>query len=236
MTNFLLIHGGSHGAWCWEGVIEELARLECRAHALDLPGGGEDATPRANVTYRSYVSAVGAFIEENDLHEVVLVGHSLAGIILPEVVARHRERIRQVVFLAAFVLEQGERAINLIAPDRVPGYYRLAEASLDYSMTVPYEAARERFFNDLDEAAAQEVFTKLTPQPLAPYLARVQNGANAIGSIARYIICTDDRNLPYEQCLGYAEKLGGTIEEIEAGHDVMLSKPKELAALLSKDG
>jgi pimeloyl-ACP methyl ester carboxylesterase len=233
MNDFLLIHGGSHGAWCWEGVIRELDRLGCKSHALDLPGGGDDSTPRASVTFKSYVSAVNAFIDTEYLLNFVLVGHSLAGILLPDIVAANRERIHQVVFIAAFVLEQGERAIDLIAPARIPEYYRVAEASSEHSMMLAYHTARQRFFSDLNDTAARTAFAKLTPQPLAPYLEPVQHGASSISSISRYIICRNDQNLPFDLCRRFAEKLGGAIEEIDAGHDVMLSKPTELATLLA---
>lgn len=234
MSDFLLIHGGSHGAWCWEGVIRELDRIGCKGHAPDLPGGGDDSTPRASVTFNSYVSAVNAFIKSEDLQDFVLVGHSLAGIILPDIVAVNRRMVREVVLIAAFVFDQGERAIDLIAPGRIPEYYRLAEASPERSVTLPYYIARQRFFSDLSDAAARTAYAKLTPQPLAPYLEPAQHGAHSISSISRYIICRNDQNLPFDLCRRFAEKLGGTIEEIDAGHDVMLSKPTELATLLAK--
>jgi len=234
VSDFLLIHGASHGAWCWEGVIRELDRMGCKGHALDLPGGGDDPTPRASVTFNSYVSAVNSFIVSEDLQDFVLVGHSLAGILLPDIVAANRVKIRQVVFIAAFILDQGERTIDLVASDRVPDYYRLAEASPEHSLMLPYPNARQRFFNDLTDDAARTAYAKLVPQPLAPYLEPAPHGARSISSISRYIICRNDQNFPFDVCRRFAEKLGGTIEEIDAGHDVMLSKPAELAALLAK--
>lgn len=232
--DFLLIHGGSHGAWCWEGVIRELERRGCKGHSLDLPGAGDDTTPRASVTFKSYVSAVNDFIESKHLDSFVLIGHSLAGIILPDIVAVNREKIREVVLIAAYALDRGERAIDLVAPSRTPEYYRLAQASPELSIMLPYHIARRRFFSDLGEAEARAGYGKLTPQPLAPYLEPVQYEAHSISSLSRYIICRNDQNLPYELCRRFAEKFGGRIEEIDAGHDVMLSKPAELAALLIK--
>ncbi len=234
MSDFLLVHGGSHGAWCWEGVIRELNRLGNEGHALDLPGGGHDSTPRASITFNSYVVAVNSFVHEKDLQDLVLVGHSLAGIILPDVVAANRERVREVVFIAAYVLDRGERAIDVVASDRTPEYYRLAEASPEHSLMLAYHTARQRFFSDLSDAAARTAYAKLTPQPLAPYLEPARHGARSISSISRYIICRNDQNLPFDVCLRFAVKLGWVIQDIKAGHDVMLSKPKELVALLTQ--
>lgn len=235
MSDFLLIHGGSHGAWCWEGVIRELGRLGHVGHALDLPGGGHDPTPRASVTFNAYVTAVNDFIETEGLHDFVLVGHSLAGVLLPDIVAGNRDRVREVVFIAAYVLDWGERVIDLVAPTRIPEYYRLAEESSEHSLMLSYHTACQRFFSDLGDTAARTAYAKLTPQPFAPYLEPAQHEASSISSISRYIICRHDQNLSIDECLRFAEKLGGAVQEIEAGHDVMLSKPAELVALLTKD-
>ncbi len=232
MKDLLLIHGGSHGAWCWSDVIRELERLGLNGHALDLPGSGDDPTPRATVTFNSCLSTVNTFIENQDLQDVVLVGHSLAGILLPEIVAANRKRVREVIFIAAFVLDQGERGIDLIDPARVPDYYRLAEASPEYSLMLDYDTARKRFFSDLGEAEARSTYAKLTPQPFGPYLEPARHGARSFASISRYIVCRNDRNLPIEMCTRFAEKLGGAVQEIEAGHDVMISRPAELTMLL----
>ena len=234
MSDFLLIHSGSHGAWCWKGVIRELNRLGYEGHALDLPGGSDDSTPRASVTFNSYVTAVNVFIDTEDLHDFVLVCHSLAGILLPNIVAADRDRVHELVFIAAYILDEGERAIDLVAHTRIPEYYRLAEASPERSLMLAYDTASHRFSSDLSDAAARTAYAKLTPQPLAPYLEPARYGACSISSISRYIICLNDQNLIFDVCLRFAEKLGGAIQDTEAGHDVMLSKPTDLVALLTK--
>ena len=231
-VDFLLIHGGSHGAWCWDGVVRELERLGCTGHTLDLPGSGDDAAPRVKVTFKDYISKVNGYIRRKNLQDFVLVGHSLAGILLPEITAANRDRVREVVFIAAFVLDKGERAIDLVAAERIPDYHRLADSSPEHSLMLSYPVALQRFFNDLTKVDADAAYARLTPQPFAPYLTPAEYGARSISAISRYIVCRNDQNLPIEQCRGLAEKLGGTIQEIEAGHDVMLSMPLALASLL----
>ncbi|GKS57484.1 hypothetical protein YTPLAS18_10110 [Nitrospira sp.] len=51
MSAFLLIHGGSHEAWCWDGAMRELSRLGHEADALHLPEEGNKATPRTKTTF-----------------------------------------------------------------------------------------------------------------------------------------------------------------------------------------
>src|SRR5580693_1449334 len=79
MTQFLLVHGAFHGAWCWRKTVAELEKRGHRAKAIDLPGQGDDQTPLADVTLDTMVDKIIA--EMADLPgKAVLVGHSLGGI------------------------------------------------------------------------------------------------------------------------------------------------------------
>lgn len=58
MTTFILIHGASHGGWCWDKVVPLLEALGHTAIAPDLPGHGSDTTPAGEVTLQGYVDRV----------------------------------------------------------------------------------------------------------------------------------------------------------------------------------
>lgn len=179
MADFLLIHGGCHGAWCWERLIGSLAELGHRGHALDLPGAGDDPTPRTKVTVAGCLDAVDRCGTERGLRDFHLVGHSIASLLLPGIAARHAGRVREVVYLAAVALDRDERAIDLIPEDRRPGYFTMAEATPDRTLRIGYDDARRRFFEELPEEDARACFANLTPQPLSVYLqpARKLGGA-----------------------------------------------------------
>jgi pimeloyl-ACP methyl ester carboxylesterase len=236
MTNFLLLHGGSHGSWCWERLLFEIERLGHRGYAFDLPGHGQDATPRSEVTIDSYITAVGSFVASQQLREFTVVGHSLSGVIMPEIAQLYRERIREVVYVAGIVLNAGEAAIDFIPAERRTSYFKMADESADGSFMASLDAARRVFFNDLSEEEAASFYRRLTPQPLAPYLARAKVGPEAIGVPRRYILCRKDQALSPVLCHSFAQKLGVCEEEIDCGHDVMLSKPGELAKVLCTSG
>src|SRR3984957_20640358 len=95
MSQFLLVHGAFHGAWCWRKTVAELEKRGHRAKAIDLPGQGEDRTPLKEVTLDTMVDKIIA--EMADLPgKVVLVGHSLGGIARQiESVGEHRLRKRE---------------------------------------------------------------------------------------------------------------------------------------------
>ena len=236
MTDFLLVHGGSHGAWCWERLIPELAALGHRGFALDLPGAGDDPTPRDRVTVVGCLDAVDRFIddltEDGKLADFVLVGHSIHGMLLPGIALRHPRRVREVVFLAALVLDRGERAIDFIPEARRPSYYERAAASADGTLTVGFEDAWGRFFTGLPEADARACYARLTPQTFGVYLEPTATSARDLQIPKRYVLCLRDVTFPPELCRRLAAKLGGSVAELDAGHGPMLSHPAELAHLL----
>lgn len=231
MRHFLLIHGGGHGGWCWQALIEELAARGATASAPDLPGHGADATPRQTVDRSRYVEAIRYCIESIDCRELTLVGHSLAGVVLPELADQYGPRLQQTVFLAALVGNPGQRAIDLVPEERRQSYFDKAEASDDYSVTWPFEKARTVFFNDLTEEQARQAYEQLTPQPFQVYLDPVPK--NVPRCPVRYLVCQRDQCLPRESCLEWASRLGAEPEFIDSGHDVMLSHPGELAERLT---
>ena len=214
--------------------MQELGKIGHRGFAFDLPGHGDDPTPRSAVTFQSYVAAATRFLQTKGPDTCVLVGHSIAGMILPEIVLENISRISQVVFLAALVLDAGEAAIDVIPESRRSRYFEMARQSSDNTLSVDFDTAFDRFFNDLREHRARMLYGRLTPQPFAPYLEPLKTSAHAISKTKRYIICSRDRTFPRDLCLGFASKLGTEPEEIDAAHDVMLSRPVELAQLLTK--
>ncbi len=233
MTDFLLIHGGCHGAWCWERLLPELADLGHRGFALDLPGAGNDPTARSEVTVERCLDAVDRFIEAQELGSFVLVGHSIHGMLLPGIALRHPGRVREVVFLAALVLDQGERPIDFIPEARRPSYYEMAAASPDNTLSVGFEDAWGRFFTGLPEAEARAGYERLTPQPFGVYLEPAAVSARDLRVPKRYVVCLRDVTFPPELCRRLGAKLGGSVAEIDAGHGAMLSHPAALARLLA---
>ncbi len=90
MANFLLVHGASHGAWCWDRLVPRLDALGHTARAIDLPSHGDDPTPPERVTMMDYVLTTLGAMEA----ETILVGHSLGGLTVTLAAARAPEKTR----------------------------------------------------------------------------------------------------------------------------------------------
>lgn len=234
MTDFLLIHGAQHGKWCWEPLVSALGDRGHTAYALDLPGHGNDPTQRSTVTTNAYVDSVTAFIDACDPKEIVLVGHSFAGVILPEIYLRRSEVVKEIVFVAAYVLDKGEAPIDFTPAHRRPKYIEMAENSQDNTVYFDYDQARKVFFDSFSQEEARRYYEKLTPQPFGPYTEKAQASAGSLSVRKSYVLCLRDKTLPPELCKRFAEKLHGDYYEIDAGHEVMLSHPAELAETLLK--
>ena len=232
MKNFLLIHGGSHGAWCWEKCAANLEAAGNRVFAIDLPGHGLDQTPRETLSVQAYLAALNRFIDKQRERKWSVVGHSLAGRVLPEFFQAQRENIAEVIFIAAMALEQGEAVIDHVPNERRPSYFKMAEESDDNTFLVNYEVARQVFFNDLSEAEARHYYQYLSPQALPIYLEPARVGPKVFSCPKRYIVCRHDNALGYQACLNFAKRFAAPFIEIEAGHDVMLSQPEVLAKIL----
>lgn len=234
MNPFLLIHGGSHGAWCWADLRRELDSLGRKSYAFDLPGAGYDTTPRANLRIDDSVNKIEKYLETVEESNLIAVFHSLAGLLAAPVFARVPDKFDGFVLLASIVVEKGERAIDYMPEDRRPSYYELAESSGDNSIMLPFEAARKNFFASIPENRAREIYERLTPQPFGPYLERAEFSPVEISIPKKYIVCKRDKALPKDLTKRFAEKAGAEITKIDADHDGMISNPRELASILNQ--
>src|SRR3974377_740654 len=110
LPGLILVHGGAHAADCWELTVAELATQEpeLRVLAVDLPGRATRPGDLATITIADFVNSVVADVEDAGLGEVVVVGHSMAGLVVPGIVAKlGATRVREMILLAAFVPPQG---------------------------------------------------------------------------------------------------------------------------------
>jgi len=234
MANFFFIHGAMHGAWSWVKVIDILENNGHHCLDIDLPGAGLDRTPRTEVTFDKYIQSIDHFIENNDLHNVNLVGHSLAGILLPKIAVDERAGISNIIFLAGYILEKGESVIDLMPEERKKFVLEGVESSDDNTFMPSYEFARKSYFNDLDEESAQNYYKLLTPQPYAPTMHRSDLELSSVEQPMHYIVCGHDVAVNKELSAGFINKISCEVHEIDGGHDSMLSKPHELAEILGK--
>lgn len=109
MSDFVLVHGAWHGAWCWQRIVGPLWAAGHRAFAVTLTGSGERAHLLApTVSLQTHIADVANVIEAEELHDAILVGHSYAGMVITGVADQLAARLANLVYLDAVVPHPGE--------------------------------------------------------------------------------------------------------------------------------
>lgn len=223
-----------HGSWCWAKVNDILEGDGHHCLDLDLPGAGLDRTPRRDITFDDYIERIDHFIEMNDLKEINIIGHSLAGMLLPKIALDESTGIKNIIFLTAYILNKGESLMGVMPEHRAKIVYEGVEKSDDNTFMPDYETAVRSYFMDLDEEARKNYYSLMTPQPLAPCLYKTDVDLSTVAQPMHYIRCTKDVAVSKELSESFINKIKCEVHDIDAHHDVMLSHPQELAKLLDK--
>ena len=236
-AEFVFVPGMSHGAWCWELVQARLERAGHHTLAVDLPGHGRRAPERHRASVGTYAQAVADAMMLAGLHEAVVVGHSMGGVVIPKVAELVPARVRHLVFLAAVVLPHGASLLDTQVPAPLRPLMRGLAASGGGMVQYPAVVEWSRWMNDLPagDARVVEALTRLTPQPLRPWVERVDMRRFYAMNVPRtYIRCLDDQAIPPARAAQYAARLGVTPIDLDTAHGPMLSDPQALVRILEK--
>ncbi len=234
--DYVLVHGMSHGAWCWELVSERLVKNGHRVFARDLPGHGRRASEWRHASVQSYAHSVADAMAREGVRDAVLVGHSMGGIVIPKVAELVPARVGHLVFLAAVVLPSGtslDQQFPLAARAIFTGGARAGGGAVQY----PAAMAHARWMGDLPAGGERltRALALLTPQPLRPWRERVDMSQfNALAIPRTYIRCLRDAAIPPARAAEYAARLGVTPIDLDSDHGPMLSHVDELVQVLEK--
>jgi pimeloyl-ACP methyl ester carboxylesterase len=238
MSTLLLIHGAWHGSWCWRKVVVPL--LESRGHVVvapDLPGHGDDKTPVATVTLKSYTDRICEEVAGQGT-PVILVGHSMGGVAITQAAENCAEGIGALVYVCAFLPRNGDSLMSWALQDPKS----LVNANIiplsDGVVGISPEAVHEAFYANCSNEDAAFARSRLAPQASQPLEAAVQSTAERWGQIPRYYIeCTCDRalTLRVQRKMQKHSPCRRTFT-IDTDHSPFFSAPEQLADILSQIG
>jgi pimeloyl-ACP methyl ester carboxylesterase len=165
MTTFVLVHGAWHGSWCWGALPAGLAAAGHRSVAVDLPCDDPSAG------WIAYRDATLSTLEGVD-DDIILVGHSLGGCVVP-LVAAERD-VTKLVLLCSFPPAPGQSLDDAVADapaltDRRAAVWRSSRDALDRHVWPDLESATYAMYHDCDPADARSAFDRLRPQAHAPF-------------------------------------------------------------------
>ncbi|MDJ0638687.1 MAG: alpha/beta fold hydrolase [Paracoccaceae bacterium] len=228
MANFLFIHGAAHGAWCWSRVLPLLADHGHQAQAIDLPGHGQDRTPRKVITMQNYVDAVMDALPEN----CVLVGHSFGGFPITLAAARQPERVASLVYVAALLPRPGRSFRDFRAEAINPEVSETQTVDREAGeATVIRDRAAPLYYSNCTEVDRAFALARLTPQPIGVMTETLD--FRMPDTRRYYVRCAEDRVVfPDYQATVAAEC--DKAFDLPSGHSPFLSHPDALADVLDR--
>jgi pimeloyl-ACP methyl ester carboxylesterase len=235
MTTFVLVHGGFHGAWCWERVVGPLAEHHAVV-AVALPGRGGTGRPEL----ADYLDTVAEAVDRAE-PPVVLVGHSLGGVIVSQFVEHRPDAVAGLVLANALLVEDGEAAMpkmQSIGEDWFfarPGALTMAEDGSTF--WVAPELLIEGFYNCCQPADAEWAAAQLCPEPLGLVTAPLRISSEGFGSVPKvYLGGSRDRVLPWWFQQKMSAAAGARLVDLGGDHSPFLSVPDKLVDHLLEIG
>jgi pimeloyl-ACP methyl ester carboxylesterase len=241
----VLVHGGAHGAWCWEPLR---SRLADPVLAVDLPPRSIRGAPRAEappetatIGLDDFAASVLADVDAAGHSRFVLVGHSMGGLTVCEVARRAPQRVAHLMLVSCIVPPEGGSVIDTL-PAEVQAMTRDAVAAARAGgppmAGLDEPTIRRMFCNDMDQSQTAFVLDHCGAEAASVFGERVTRRGTPATLPSTYVRLRRDQALsPADQdaqIAAWRQSPGGPIEvlELDTGHDVMISAPDLLGPLL----
>jgi len=228
----VLVHGAFHGGWCWQKVSKELRAKGDLVYAPTLSGLSEHKNTLNNqIDLNTHILDIINFIIAEDLHNVVLVGHSYSGGVIAGVADSIPERLSKLIFLDAMLMQNGQSALD-VSPDDIREYFIKAAKDYDKGLSIPFFTSD--FFGVTNAADIKWVNDRLTNQPFKTFAQPLQLKhpyGNHLPLI--YIACTQPELRAIKPFADQTKiSKNWRYLELQTGHDAMITMPVELSNLL----
>ena len=234
MANFVLVHGGAHGGWCFQPLARVLRDNGHEVYTPTLTGLGERAHLfRADVDLDCHIDDVVAVLRYEDLRDAILVGHSYGGAVITGAADRAPDRVAHRVYLDSMEPKDGQSMVDIAGPF-------MAAAQLDSRTidgvqmclfpsdeTLPY-------YGVVDPETLDWMRERLTPHPVRCFQQPLTlTDPAALQSIPQSHISTT-MFLSLRNVDRIREKADGRVWDIDTGHDLMITEPHKVAEYLDR--
>jgi pimeloyl-ACP methyl ester carboxylesterase len=237
---FVLVHPAWHGAWVWKKVA---AFLRQRGHIPVTPtltGLGERShLARADIGLDVHVTDIVNVLTYEDLRDVVLVGHSSSGAVITGVADRAAAQIAHVVYLDAFVPEDGQAVIDLITPERRQMMEAMVNTEgngwlLPRFAPPPWETIVRDMWGVLDDNDVRWMLARLGPTPFGHLRDPVRRTNPGAERLARtYVRCREFPNARFDRHAEMARSSPSwRYRELAASHHAAVTVPDKVTDVL----
>ena len=235
---YVLVHGAWQAPYVWSSVRTNLEKQGNKVIVVELPGHGTDNSPTHTLTLDVYRDKVIDAFSKTD-GKVILVGHSMAGMVISNVAEKVPSKIKKLVYIGAFLPESGQSLGDLAKLD--PGSQlgaSLVQSADQLTFDVKSEDLTRLFINDGTPADKDLVVNNYRPEPAIPLGNKVTLTGQNFGSVQKvYIKTLQDLVIsPAFQDLMIGKAGITTVYQVNTSHSPFLSKPKDVSDLLQKIG
>ena len=228
MANYVLVHGAWHGGWCWRFV-----RPLLKGHAVFTPSltglGDRRHLARPDIDLETHITDVVSLLEMEDLHDVVLVGHSYGGMVVTGAADRASGRIARLVYLDAFVPENDKCLLDYVVPERAA---RMREEGEKVGSVTPPPLS---LWGVTDPMHIDFIKPREARHPYGTMVQRIKLTGAASAVPKTFIYCRSPATGSFDQFAAkYRSAPGWRFHELATGHDAMILMPERVAELLRK--
>jgi pimeloyl-ACP methyl ester carboxylesterase len=236
MSTFVLVHGAWQTASSWDLVTP---RLQALGHAVLTPllsGLENDSnTLSSDIGLQTHIADVVGLLTRENLHEVTLVGHSYAGMIISGVAEKVSQRLNHLVYVDAFIPRNGQSALDLL-PEAVVQMFRRQAETTGNGWLLPAGEGQLDLWGLQPGAKRDFVRARLSDFSLRCFEETIQLPTNAAATLKRsYLACVADgypaRPL-FQQFADRAINEGWRYHELPTGHDCHVEMPDEFVSKL----
>jgi pimeloyl-ACP methyl ester carboxylesterase len=232
MATFVLVHGAWHGGWCWRFISPLLRRTGNEVFAPSLTGLGERKhLARPDIDLDTHIEDIVSLLEMEDLKDVVLVGHSYGGMVITGAADRAPARVKRLVYLDAFVPENGKCTLDYVVPERAA---RMREEGEQVGSVTPPPLS-------LWGLTKPEHIDFVKPREVRhPYRTMSQKIAlkneDALRRLPKtFVYCSSPATGSFDQfAMRYRKDGAWKFFELKTGHDAMILMPEQVAEIVQK--
>jgi pimeloyl-ACP methyl ester carboxylesterase len=234
MSTIVLIHGAMQTSDTWDRVVPFLQRAGLVVFTPELSGMGPRGGPMtAGVTLDTHIDDVVRFLQLHDLRHVVLVGHSYSGMVITGVAARVPERIGALVYLDAFVPEQGQAAFGFM-PKPIQDLFQSLVAADGFRIV-----ASERLLEiwHVQESAREFVADRLWDFSMRCFTQPLREDPSQVDVPRTFVACIAEGYRARPIFAPFAERAkreGWDYHELPAGHDPQVDLPDAVSDVIAQ--
>ncbi|WP_157504716.1 alpha/beta fold hydrolase [Dyadobacter beijingensis] len=233
---YVLVHGAWQAPYVWDEVRDQLVSKGHKVMLVELPGHGSDKTAPHLLSLDVYRDKVIESITSAG-GPVILVGHSMGGMVVTHVAEKVPASIRKLIYIGAFVPTSGQALVEIADPGSQLGP-NLVQSADQLTLDVKNEKLTDLFIPDGSQAAKDKVIAQYRAEPAIPFTNKVTVTSGAFGSVEKAYIKTlrDIVISPALQDQMIAAAGIKAVYEVNAGHSPFLSQPAAVADLFLKLG